>query len=218
MTLIFAALYLLLREFLQLIATPNRYFQKLDNYFELVLIVLIGLILCPEGWFGDAVRRGLGAITILLAVLELLLLIDSLPTFSVSSNILLIKTVTHTFLNIFTLYAIIISAFGFAFYTLFGLYGQQAKDCAKSKKCTADNVFNNFFELGLSMLKTVVMFAGEFEASSIDFKQNVVGYIVFLVFVFFMAIVMINLLNGLAVTDTQVMVFFNFFHSNYENS
>jgi hypothetical protein len=114
MTLIFAALYLLLREFLQLIATPNLYFQKFDNY-------LIGLILSPESWFGDAVRRGLGAITILLAVLELLLLIDSLPTFSVSSNILLIKTVTHTFLNIFTLYAIIIAAFGFAFYTLFGL-------------------------------------------------------------------------------------------------
>lgn len=49
----------------------------------------------------------------------------------------------------------------------------------------------------------VVMLTGEFDASDIKFNKNVYSYAIFLIFVFMISTVLFNLLNGLAVSDTQ---------------
>lgn len=53
-------------------------------------------------------------------------------------------------------------------------------------------------------LQAVVMLTGEFDASNIHFKQNATSYVLFVIFVFLISTVLNNLLNGLAVSDTQV--------------
>jgi hypothetical protein len=63
---------------------------------------------------------------------------------------------------------------------------------------------NKFIDPGRAIIKTIIMLTGEFEASSIDFHQNALSYLIFVLFLFFMSIVVLNLLNGLAVSDTQV--------------
>lgn len=49
------------------------------------------------------------------------------------------------------------------------------------------------------------MLTGEFDASDIKFNKNVYSYAIFLIFVFMISTVLFNLLNGLAVSDTQAI-------------
>lgn len=63
----------------------------------------------------------------------------------------------------------------------------------------------NDFIPGIAIIKTFVMLTGEFDASSLDLDRNGISYcIIFLLFVFLVTIVLFNLLNALAVDDTQV--------------
>ena len=62
-----------------------------------------------------------------------------------------------------------------------------------------------FDNLGLSLVKTFTMFVGELEFADLPFKDKEVGYIFLLAFVFLIVVVMMNLLNGLAVSDTGVI-------------
>jgi hypothetical protein len=57
--------------------------------------------------------------------------------------------------------------------------------------------------ISLSLLKTVVMMIGDFDASSMSFDNG--SCFVFLLFVFLMTIVSMNLLNSLAISDTQAI-------------
>ena len=54
------------------------------------------------------------------------------------------------------------------------------------------------------MIKTLVMLTGEFEFGNLEIHQTS-NYIIFVIFVFIITIVLFNLLNALAVSDTQVI-------------
>jgi hypothetical protein len=55
----------------------------------------------------------------------------------------------------------------------------------------------------LSLLKTIIMFSGELEASDLSFHTfPYTSHVIFLSFVVLVAIILLNLLNGLAVNDT----------------
>jgi hypothetical protein len=166
----------------------------------------VWLVLFSYGWFEEAARRSIGGLAILMSAMELILLIEALPIFSVTTKMMMLRAVSKSFIRIFSLYCIMLTAFAFAFYSIFGLYGKKMDDLSKtndSEECDHDK-YNNFKSIGISMVKTFVMFTGEFDAQSIQFHKNVVGYVVFMVFIFFGAVVMMNLLNGLAVSDIQV--------------
>lgn len=55
------------------------------------------------------------------------------------------------------------------------------------------------------MLFSRRMSTGEFDAASINFDLNPWSYVVFIAFLFIISTVLLNLLNGLAVSDTQVI-------------
>ena len=58
----------------------------------------------------------------------------------------------------------------------------------------------------VSLLTTIVMFTGEFGTSDLSFGTlPFTSHVIFLLFVFLVAIVLLNLLNGLAVNDTEVI-------------
>lgn len=197
-------IYIAVREMSQFTFSPRVYLTSLENYLECGLVVLVMLILfdvCSE-----SLRRSFAATSILLIAIEIFLLAGSLPFWSFCTHFVMLKTVTWSFLKSLMLYAIIWIAFSLSFYTL--LHDSSKKE-QTNDNANADNDdesdFNSFSNLGLTIMKTLVMSTGEFDVASINFKANAFSYFIFLMFVFLVTIILLNLLNGLAVNDTQVI-------------
>lgn len=189
--------YIILRELSQFLFAPRIYLRGLENYLECTLIVLVVLILfdlCEDEW-----RRTVAATSILLIAIEIFLLAGSLPFWSFSTHYVMLKTVTWSFLRGLSLYAIILVAFSLSFFTLLRNTKKTQEDGDD------DGKLNRFDSLGLSIVKTLVMSTGEFEAASINFDNTRWSYFVFIAFLFIISTVLLNLLNGLAVNDTQAI-------------
>lgn len=193
--------YIIAREAFQFICSPYIYLKSMENYMELALIVLTVLVLKGDN-FSESSRRTIGATTILLLSVELYLLAGSLPFWSFSTHYVMLKTVTISFLKSFLLYAIILIAFSLSFFTLLREEPKASTDSADGD--SAEDDINKFGNVGLSIMKTLVMSTGEFDAASINFNSNTWSYIIFVIFLFLISTVLFNLLNGLAVSDTQV--------------
>jgi len=71
---------------------------------------------------------------------------------------------------------------------------------SKTKEIEDDGEIDHFGSIWYSLMKTIIMFAGEMDYTDIPI-QHPLGYILFLLFVYLMVIVLMNLLNGLAVSD-----------------
>lgn len=189
---------LLFREALQFVMSPPNYLKTSANYMEIVLIVSIFLILFKFNEHDESFRRTLAAFAILLTIAEFFLLTGSLPILSFSTHLVMLKTVSKSFIKSLLLYSIILLAFSLCFYTLLN---EGRKPGAPEQE---DGDFNKFNHPGLAIIKTLVMLTGEFEAANINFDSNPASYLIFLMFVFLISSVLFNLLNGLAVSDTQV--------------
>lgn len=181
-------IFLTLREIFQLTISPLRYLTSPENWLEIILIgVTISILFCTSC---IKVRHQISAVAILLSWAELVLLIGRHP--ALSTNIEMLKTVSWNFLKFLAWYSILIIAFALCFYTLF-----------RDSRNEDDNFF---LDPAMSVFKTVVMLTGEFDAGSIPFVTHPgVSHILFVIFVFLIAIVLFNLLNGLAVNDTQAI-------------
>ena len=57
-----------------------------------------------------------------------------------------------------------------------------------------------FANIGLSLVKTLAMFVGEMDYNDLSFSHWL-GYLIFIMLVYFLIIVLMNILNGLAVSD-----------------
>jgi Ion transport protein/Ankyrin repeats (many copies) len=204
------AIYVLVREMVQCAIAPFNYFLSRENYLELGLIVLTWkvLVMGETSWL-YSYKHVICAFTIIFAAAELSLLVGSLPFISISTHMVMLKTVTMSFMRGLGLYSIILVAFAFSFYTLFRNVAEKnnptnnSKDNTNDTEDSSEDELNKFMDPGRALIKTIVMMTGEFEASSIDFDQNAGSYLIFVLFLFFMSIVVLNLLNGLAVSDTQ---------------
>lgn len=111
---------LLLRELFQLFLSPRNYLRNVINYFEIALILLgFFLILYQHSDPSNVHMRILRAVTILFAAYEFLQLIGTLPYFSISTHMVILKKVAVTFLKSLLLYSILILAFALSFFSLF---------------------------------------------------------------------------------------------------
>lgn len=170
-------LLFILREVLQFVSCVKRYLMSFRNWLEMTLIALTVALLCGAG-------VEIGAVVILLSAWELVILISQYSR--LCTGIEMFRTVSFNFLRFLFPYLFLIVAFALAFYTLF----KEGDD-------------TSFPDPGLSLFKTVIMLTGEFDANDIPFiSYPIWSRIVFILFVFFISIVLFNLLNGLAVSDT----------------
>ncbi|XP_058116102.1 transient receptor potential cation channel protein painless [Anopheles ziemanni] len=201
--------YLILRELIQFLLNMRVYVRSAENYMELLLIFASSTVLIYE--FGTETRRVASACVILLSALEFTLLVGTLPVLSISTHMVMLKTVSKNFLKCLVLYSIILLSFAFSFYTLFRVSdnGNATATGAPTTQDKADDgeddQFNQFGEIPLALMKTAVMLTGEFEAANIKFQQSSLSYIIFALFLFFVSIVLFNLMNGLAVSDTTTI-------------
>lgn len=192
--------YIMLREFFQLMLSPFVYIKNWENYLEILLIISTLLILTSNNeTLSECRRKTIASATILLIAIEIFILAGSLPFWSFSTHYVMLITVSKSFLKSLCLYAIILLAFSLSFFTLL-------RQPTTEKKTTDNDEddFNKFGNIGLSIMKTIVMSTGEFDAASINFDLNTWSYVIFLIFLFLISTVLFNLLNGLAVSDTQV--------------
>ena len=209
---IIGVVILMIREIFQCILSPKSYFKSLTNWFEIALIIL-GWIVLFQSNDDSSTQRSVRALLILCAAYEFLQLVGTLPILSISTHMVILKKVGVTFLKSIALYSIVLFAFAFSFFTLFG--GKQKNEenetTAKSveDKCSCkddddNDEFNSFGYPGIAIIKTFVMLTGEFDASALKLELHPFYSVIFVLFVFVVTIVLFNLLNALAVDDTQV--------------
>ena len=184
---------LMLRELFQIIMSPKRYFCGFQNCIELLLIIFTFVILSKE--WGEHCVRPVNTIAIFLAWTELFLQIGHIHVLSTYNEMM--RRVLCNYLKFLVWDILLIIAFGLGFYILF-------HDGIKSRENDAeDNFFQRPF---MSLFRTLIMLMGEFDISSVPFDLVPgLSYVIFIFFVFLVPLVMVNLLNGLAVSDTQAI-------------
>lgn len=197
---------LMLRELTQFIISPLKYLMSPENWLEIgIIYTSINVLFFAQNTpFEEKVK--LSVIIIMFSWGELVLLIGRHP--ALSTYIEMLKTVSWNFLKFLAWYFALIIAFSLSFYILFGMdrcsYPDKMTTDCTSKNETDDDDF--FSTPGVSLFKTIIMLTGEFDASSVPFVTHPgLSHALFIAFLFFIAIVLFNLLNGLAVSDTQAI-------------
>ena len=106
-------------------------------------------------------------------------------------------TISTNFLKFLMWYLLLILAFALSFFFLFHM-PKSAEDGAKQE--------NEVFETPTtSIMKTIIMvFTGEIDFGGLVFTAPF-GEFIFILFVFFILLVVMNLLNGLAVSDIGII-------------
>ncbi|XP_046809879.1 transient receptor potential cation channel protein painless-like [Lucilia cuprina] len=183
--------YLIFRECVQFIVAPWKYVKKsLTNYLE-ILLIIFSILICYYN------NRDLEVACILLLAFELLSLVGSLPIASISTHMLMLKAVCRSFAKSFIFYSIFLFTFTLCFYI-------KSEEHDQNQTVDPEDEFNRFSNPFLAFFKTIVMFIGEIDASNLNLNSSY-SWLLFLSFIFFMTIILFNLLNGLAVSDTQAI-------------
>ena len=102
--------------------------------------------------------------------------------------------VLRTFISFLAWYSLFILAFALSFYIL--LHEDTDPD--------HESEYPFFDKVGLTVVKTFSMFVGELEFSDLPLGSPF-SYVFFLLFLFLIVVVLMNLLNGLAVSDTGLI-------------
>lgn len=194
-TLLFTA-YVALRRTLQLIFCSTKYRKSLENYSNtaLTIVLVVFLVLFVIAVPLKIYSSTIAAICIVLITYEFFILAGTFWHFSIYSEMFM--AVAKSSLKSLQLYAIFLPAFTLLFYILL------RDPNADTKEDNLPNL-NKFATLGSTILKTIIMSAGEFDVINVNFNVNALSVYVFVGFVFLISTVFMNLVNGLAVSDTH---------------
>lgn len=173
------------REFILFISFPWKYISTLQNWLELSTVVLTVILLFENST--KEIRIGLSVIIIQLSWGAFLLILSKHPNFTIP--LVMFKVVSKNFLKLLLWYSILIVAFLFSFFMLF-----------KNDK----GEYQGFNNIPSAAFKMILMISGELESSKLQFSTNIIiSRLLFILFIFLIPIVLINLLNGLAVNDIR---------------
>jgi hypothetical protein len=190
-------LYFTVKEFLQLALSPQVYFTNYENILDFSVIFFSGYILFSSNW-----QESYVVITIILSWTELILLTGHLP--KLSRNIEMLKAVCHNYFWFLLSYVLLLIAFAFSFYSFTLLHKNATNRSTKSNGTEEQYFFMNPY---MSVMTTFVMMMGEFHAESLapEMANSPTYFCLFTLFIFIIAMVLLNLLTGLAVSDTQAI-------------
>jgi len=178
-------------EFVQMAVSIKRYIASPENLIQLIILgITTALVLRGDQEEGWQERRHLAALVLTLSWTEGLILVGQHP--SLSTKLTMFYTVFVTFFQFLLWYSFFVIAFALSFYVMFH---------TDHKNGTKNEDYPFFDEIGTSLLKSAAMFVGELEFSDIPFSDNAISKILFVAFIFLIVVVLMNLLNGLAVSD-----------------
>jgi hypothetical protein len=189
--------YFTVREFLQLALSPKVYFTNYENILDFSIIFFSGYILFWSEW-----EESFVVITIILSWTELILLTGRLP--ELSRNIEMLKTVSLNYVRFLSSYILLLIAFAFSFYSFTLLHKNPTNNGTNYHDSEDQYLFMNPY---MSVMKTFVMMMGEFDVDSMESEMtnSLTFFFLFALFVFIIAMVLLNLLTGLAVSDTEAI-------------
>ena len=178
-------------EFVQMAVSIKRYVASPENLIQLIILgITTALVLRGDQEEGWQERRHLAALVLTLSWTEGLILVGQHP--SLNTKLTMFYTVFVTFFQFLLWYSFFVIAFALSFYVMFH---------TDHKNGTKNEEYPFFDEIGTSLLKAAAMFVGELEFSDIPFSDNAISKILFVAFIFLIVVVLMNLLNGLAVSD-----------------
>ena len=191
---------LALVEILQLSVSLKRYILSIENWIEVSMIVIVSVLLKNEGGSFD-MNRSLAAIAIMFSWAKVITLIGRHPKNNrLNIYVTMFFKVLTSFFYFLIWYGLFIVAFGISFYIMLHT------DFEGHIKPEGEEEYAYFNTTFLSVVKTLTMFVGELEFSDIPINLESslypLNYLFFLSFVFLIVVVLMNLLNGLAVSDT----------------
>ena len=182
-----------------------------------------------EDGSGCQVKRSMSALIIVLVWSRFLMSFAQCPFLKQYNLYLIMFTkVIQTYVKIMLWFASYIIAFGLGFYimlhgdidskskiekkdnTTFCIYNKTSEKCILDFPKMPEEDKTKFDAPLLALIKTGTMFIGELDFDDLPMDGGnlsvSIAYIFLLAFIFVIVIVMVNLLNGLAVSDTQQMI------------
>ncbi|XP_070579650.1 transient receptor potential cation channel subfamily A member 1-like [Ptychodera flava] len=175
----------LLKEVLELFNQRLQYFMNFVNYADLGLYACSLIYVIPLSYKPCAVQWEAGAIAIFLAWIIFILYIRKFSVFGI--YVVMFFSVLMSLMKAIILFILFAIAFGSAFYIMLAR-------------------LEYFQNMPAAMLKVTVMTLGELDYSDMFYSTSLepfdtTTYFIFIVFIFLMPIVLMNLLVGIAVGD-----------------
>ncbi|KAL3313388.1 hypothetical protein Ciccas_008013 [Cichlidogyrus casuarinus] len=195
---IMTAIINLLSEFVQIHVYRLEYFKEFDNWMQLTIYSLSFITVADVS--GCAYETGLKtdwqwqctAFCLLLTWLNMVAFLKVMPYLGI--YIIMLGSVTRTFIKFIAVFFVLIIAFGLAFYILV------------RNQIPFNTVSSALFNTGV-MLLGEINYGDRFEAHSSgrNFENSIFHppftYVIFIFFIILMNVILINLLVGLAVED-----------------
>ncbi|XP_042227245.1 transient receptor potential channel pyrexia-like [Homarus americanus] len=184
-------MYMLSREVFQILYVWEDYRKNIKNYFDIFLIVVVIIMCCTT--FDSDITRHLAAWAMIVAWYEFVLILGRVPPLAI--YITMVQHTSKKFIKFIVLYGALILAFTISFNIIL----QPTNNGQESD-------FSNFWS---TLPKVIVMATGEFEYSdqreqfSRKFLFFTSAILLFLLFLFLIFLVLMNVMIGLAVTETQ---------------
>merc|ERR1719483_1564346 len=170
------------------------------------MIIIVSVILYNDGSGMFELNRNLAAIAIFFSWSKVITFIGKHPKHNrLNIYVTMFFKVLKSFFFFLAWYGLFIIAFGLSFFIML----HKDLDNAVEEMSSKDDEYVFFNTTFLSVVKTLTMFVGELEFSDIpiDLEKPFypLNYLFFLLFVFLIVVVLMNLLNGLAVSDTGLI-------------
>lgn len=180
-------------EIIQCCSSFRKYFFKLENWLDMTLLCLAYVVLV--GWVRVDPEnfKKVRAFTILVMAAQSIQLVSKVSFLSMSIHMAVFKRVCQTFLKTIALYSVLILAFAMSFYTL--------NDQNEGKMFVTDED-QSFADPFLSFITIIRMMLSDFENIKIQKNDHFQGFM-FLLFVILITVILFNLLNALAISDTN---------------
>lgn len=193
---VFGTVLLTTVEIVQMVFTWRRYFLKLSNWIDCIFLALAYVVILQS--FGDCtILKQMRAVLFIVIAVQSFIILGRISKLSLHLEIF--KKVMKTFLKFMTLYFMLIFAFAMAFYTIFGNNNRVSQNPNGKEQDEKENGFDNIL---ISTVTVIRMMLSDFDA--IDLKpDDRFTAMVFLCFVLLITIILFNLINALAITDTQ---------------
>ncbi len=161
----------------------SRFISTWQNYVELLLVALCGAFVATFYAFNS--NAHLAALSVFVAWFNFTLLLGKLPSGGIYIN--MIVGVSKDFVKFFTLYASTLVAFGLAFHVVLGGSTEHFRDPVSAILCS------------LGMMVGEIGFGDLFTSEHI--KYHGTKQVLFVLFLLFVTIIIMNLLVGLAISN-----------------
>lgn len=190
-------------EIVQCYSSWRKYFFKLSNWLDIALIFLSYVVLIGSFKVEPEDFKRVRAIMILVMAAQSIQLVAKVSILSMSLHMAIFKRVCATFLKTISLYLIMILAFAMSFYTMNDV--EENANLMQPPDGGDDDNAKSFSDPFMSVITTVRMMLSDFDTIKLKEKDRFQGAM-FLLFVILITVVLYNLLNALAISDTNNII------------